>query len=116
MIPNSGDDQRALPRPDDRPRGVFLVTPADLVQVHEYFGGGGDYGLEDVGELLGIGTVDRSGDWLRLCLSRSELKELKVAADAYSFDYPAELIEMCMDIIRGASAAPGESLEFLSNF
>lgn len=109
-------DSRPLPDPEDRPRGVFLRQDQELAQVHEYLGGGGDYGLEDVSEQLGLGAVDREQGWLRLCLSRAEVRELKVTADAYSFDYPAELIEMCLDMVRGADGVSGDPLEFLSNF
>jgi len=116
MSDEHGHELPDLPAPGDLTAGVFLATADGLVQVHAYLGGGGDYGLDDVSELLGLGAVDRDGDWLRLRLTRSELRELKATADAFSFDYPAELIEMCMDMVRGAGTVPGEPVVFLSNF
>ena len=114
MVPNA--EPQNLPSPGDMPTGVFVATPVGLMQVHEHLGEGDDYGLADVRQLFGLGTVDRREDWLRLRLTRRELHELRITVDAYSFDYPAELIEMCMDMVRSAGSLSGDPLEFLGNF
>ena len=69
--------------------------------IHEH--AGGDYGLEDIPELFQLGRLvpDPEG---RECiaLSAGEIRELKVLADAYSFDFEPGLIELCLELHRFA--------------
>ncbi len=64
---------------------------------------GGDYGIEDIPELfqLGHSTADADGRE-RVTFTADELRELKVLADAYSFDFEEGLIELCLDLHRFA--------------
>lgn len=77
--------------------------------VHAYINE--NYGLGDVQEMLEIGRLSESDDeTLTLTLSRKEITDLKNLADAFSFDYDEGFIEMCLDIHRFASEAPGDTL------
>jgi hypothetical protein len=66
------------------------------VLVHEYIGG--DYGLDDIRELLGLGALDDREDSVRLHLTGREIARLKLEMDASGFDYEPDFVQMCLDI------------------
>jgi len=68
--------------------------------VHAYQDG--DYALEDVHEYFGLGRLEAPplGHDALLVLDAAELRELKVQADAYSFDYEEAFVEMCLEMHR----------------
>ncbi len=77
--------------------------------VHEY--ADGDYLLQDIAELFGLGEVQPDGT---LKVMRDQLRPLKVRADAESFDHEEGFIEMCLDLWRFGSDKDLEALRFLS--
>ncbi|NIR60368.1 MAG: hypothetical protein GWO02_13040 [Gammaproteobacteria bacterium] len=96
--------------------GVYAADPRGEPQlVHAFLPA--DYGLTDIAEHFRLGRVERGArpGHRVLALSPRELRELKVAADAYSFDYEEGFIEMCHDIMRFAAERPGETLRFVAN-
>ncbi len=102
------------PEPDAR--GVFATPPGcrrTLVHLYQ----GGEYGLVDVFELFGLGELHRDvQEGVALSLAARELAELKVLADAYSFDHDEGFIAMCLDLHRFATAAPADRHRFDANF
>lgn len=74
-----------------------------LHPVHAYLDD--DYTLEDVLELLAIGSRCGAG-----CVefTRHELRMLQITAHAQSFDHAEEFIRMCLDI-AALEPAPHES-------
>ena len=97
--------------------GVYSAIghePAMLVHAYQ----GGDYGLEDIPELFQLGRLEpgENADQTVLILTAAEVRELKVMADAYSFDHPAELIEMCLEMKRWADGRPADAYRFVANF
>jgi hypothetical protein len=84
--------------------------------VHQYEDG--DYGLEDIychfelGELESTDPSENTIIWL----SDTELRELKVMADARSFDFEEGFIEMCMDVQRFGADIAAERVKFIANF
>ncbi|NIM29354.1 MAG: hypothetical protein GTO28_16115 [Gammaproteobacteria bacterium] len=103
-----GDRQEQAP-------GVYAIDEhGELTLVHEYQDG--DYSLEDLLEEFGFGRAageSENGDAI-IALNAEEIRQLKVNADAYSFDYDEGFIEMCLDIERFATAASEESLRLVS--
>ncbi len=90
--------------------GVYFVNDrGDAVLVHEY--ADGEYMLEDIVELFAVGRREDGG---ALVVKRSELRPLKIRADAESFDHEEGFIEMCLDIWRFGSETEAESLRFVS--
>lgn len=86
--------------------GVYAVgEDGDRMLVHGYLDD--SYALEDIVENFGLGRLDRSAsdDGPELVLSDKDVRELRVNADAYSFDYEEGFIEMCLDIDRFAAAS-----------
>lgn len=83
--------------------------------VHRYQGG--DYGIEDIPELfqLGRSAADEDGRE-RVVLTADELRELKVLADAYSFDFEEGLIELCLDLHRFAEQRRESEFVFVQDF
>ncbi|MFQ6017973.1 MAG: hypothetical protein ACE5KF_07235 [Kiloniellaceae bacterium] len=102
----------------DRPEspGVYARRPGgQVVQVHAYQDG--DYGLTDIAEVFGLGEAGLADDGRpALALTRKELRQLKVLADAYSFDYEEGLIELCLDLHRFALEADAEPIRFWADF
>lgn len=95
------------------PPGVYAATPQGAVeQVHLYQGG--EYALTDIPMMFELGTQAAGEE--RLVLDRSELRQLKVMADAQSFDHPPEFIEMCLEVHRFALTVPGETVTFVATF
>lgn len=80
--------------------------------VHDHTGG--EYGLEDIPELFQLGQVrtDPQGRE-RVVLTAAEIRELKVLADAYSFDFEPGLIELCLDLHRFAIERPENEFELI---
>lgn len=91
-------------------------TEGKLRLVHRYQGG--DYGLEEIVEKFGLGRADSLETAMNavVVLSTSDIKELKVMADAHSFDYEEGFIEMCLEIQRFASTQAGDNFRFTANF
>lgn len=99
----------------DQAPGVYAVDEqGGLTLLHTYQND--DYSLEDVQESFGLGTVERGDDEHGglLVLDAREVHELKVNADAYSFDYDEGFIQMCLDIERFHSGLPGEMVRLIS--
>ena len=103
-----GDSQEQAP-------GVYAVDEEGrLTLLHEYHDG--EYSLEDLLEEFGFGRTERdteNGNAI-IMLDAREIRELKVNADAYSFDYDEGFIEMCLDIERFASGAAQQGVRLVS--
>lgn len=68
---------------------------------------GGDYHLHDIVEFFALGEAGTTVDgWPALALTEAEVRRLKTAADAYSFDHDEGLIALCLDIHRYAGQQP----------
>ena len=97
--------------------GVYSInSEGQLQRMHLYQDG--DYGLEDIVEYFGLGRIapaERS-NWVTLAMTGKELRELKVMADAYSFDYAEEFIEMCLEMHRFSTTHSASEIEFEANF
>ena len=95
--------------------GVYaLDEDGGLTLLHEYQDG--EYSLENLIEEFGFGRMDggtENGDEI-VVLAPKEIRQLKVNADAYSFDYDEGFIAMCLDIDRFASGNADESLRLVS--
>jgi hypothetical protein len=98
----------------EEPEVYIQSADQERVLVHRYLGG--DYGLEDIPELFQLGHLGNHITARVLTLSAKEVRELKVLADAYGFDYQEEFIVMCLDLSRYAGTLPGSSFCFLANF
>ena len=99
----------------EQTQGVYAIDEdGGLMLLHEYQDG--EYSLQDLLEEFGFGQKQgdtENGDAIIL-LNAREVRELKVNANAYSFDYDEGFIEMCLDIERFASGAAGESVRLVS--
>jgi 5'-3' exonuclease len=99
----------------DQAPGVYAVDDnGELTLLHEYQDG--DYSLEDVLEEFGFGRMEGSsenGDAV-VELDSKEIRELKVNADAYSFDYDEGIIAMCLDIERHFSGTAEAGVRLVS--
>lgn len=92
-----------------------VVPDCGAEPIHRYQGG--DYGLADIPELFLLGReVEDPGDRERIALTPREIRELKVLADAYSFDFEAGLIELCLDLHRFAIARREDEFVFVQDF
>ncbi len=97
--------------------GVYAThANGDDRLVHRYQGG--DYGLEEVAEYFQLGEIEatESEDETILLLTKKELRELKMMADAHSFDYEEGFIEMCLEMQRFAAIRSDEKFRFRANF
>lgn len=82
--------------------GVRCVEP-DLGERLVHAWQDGDYALEDIPDLFRLGrVVSELGQPVRVALTADEIRELKVMADAYSFDFEEGLIGLCLDLHRFA--------------
>ena len=100
------------PRIDES--AVRCIEPA-CGAVHRYQGG--DYGLEDISDLFLLGRLEPApGDDDRLVLTPAEIRELKVMADAHSFDFEPGLIELCLDLHRFAIQRRESRFVFVADF
>lgn len=103
-----GDSQEQTP-------GVYAIDEqGELTLLHEYQDG--EYSLNDLLEQFGFGQAEQNsdnGDTI-IVLDAREIRELKVNADAYSFDYDEGFIEMCLDIDRFAGGAEEERMRLVS--
>ena len=102
-----GDSQEQAP-------GVYAVDDQGrLTLVHEYQND--EYSLDDVLEEFGFGRAEELGESETIVvLDGREIRELKINADAYSFDYDEGFIEMCLDIERYSTGADGETIRLVS--
>ncbi len=95
--------------------GVYAIDDqGGLTLLHEYQDG--EYSLEDLLEEFGFGRAEEdsdNGDAV-IVLDSREIRELKVNADAYSFDYDEGFIEMCLDIERYATGVEGDRVRLVS--
>jgi hypothetical protein len=103
-----GDNQEETP-------GVYAIDEdGGMTLLHEYLGD--EYSLGDLLEEFGFGQTEagtENGSAI-VVLSAPEIRELKVNADAYSFDYDEGFIEMCLDIERFSAATADENLRLVS--
>jgi len=91
----------------ERPGVYLLAAHGARRRVHEWVddGEGPAYGLEDVVRCFGLGRIEERGahrDEVVLALAAGEVRELKVMADAYGFDYQPGFVEMCVEMSRAA--------------
>lgn len=96
--------------------GVRCVQP-DCGErlVHRYQDG--DYGLEDIPELFQVGRVLSEPEGTeRIELRADEIRELKILADAYSFDFEGGLIQLCLDLHRFAIERRDDTFVFVQDF
>jgi len=99
----------------DQTSGVYAVDEdGGLTLLHEYQDG--EYSLDDLAEEFGFGQIqgDAESDDASIVLVAREIRELKLNADAYSFDYNEGFIAMCLDIERFASGTDEENLRLIS--
>ncbi len=96
--------------------GVYASDGRGEHLVHLYQGG--FYALADIHENFRLGTVEEPGEEgeSSLVLDRSDLRQLKSAADGYSFDFEEPFIEMCLEMVRFAQKVPGETIRFTATF
>ncbi|MDZ7829010.1 MAG: hypothetical protein U5K33_05825 [Halofilum sp. (in: g-proteobacteria)] len=93
---------------------VRCVRPEEERPLHEH--SGEDYGLADIPTLFQLGRiVADTGGRERVRLSAAEIRELKVLADAYSFDFEPGLIELCGELHRFAVDRREREFEFLQD-
>lgn len=99
----------------DQTAGVYAIDDdGGLTLLHEYLSD--EYSLEDLLEEFGFGRTEtgrENGDAI-IVLNAEEIRELKVNADAYSFDYDEGFIAMCLDIERSATGLEAEQLRLVS--
>ena len=99
----------------EQTRGVYAVDEeGGLTLLHEYQDG--EYSLQDLLEEFGFGHTEggtENGHAI-IVLDAREIRELKVNADAYSFDYDEGFIEMCLDIERFASGTAQAGVHLVS--
>jgi hypothetical protein len=102
---------------DDLPLGVYSTDASgEQTLVHRYEDG--DYGLEDIYSHFQLGELESTdpSENTIIWLSDSELRELKVMADARSFDFEEGFIEMCLDVQRFSLDIMAERVQFIANF
>lgn len=99
----------------DQAPGVYAVDDdGELTLLHEYQDG--EYSLEDLIEEFGFGQMEENSDNgdAVIVLDSKELRELKVNAHAYSFDYDEGFIAMCLDIERHSSGVADNGMRLVS--
>ena len=96
--------------------GVYCIDPPSGDRpVHLYQVG--DYALADIPELFLVGRLAPDPDGRdRVVLTPREIRELKTAADAYSFDFEEGLITLCLDLHRFAIERPDPEFTFVADF
>lgn len=97
--------------------GVYATDASGRrVRVHVYQGG--DYGLGDIVESFQLGAREPApgSEETMLVLTARELRQLKTMADAYSFDFDEEFIEMCHALAEFARGQQREEFRFTANF
>ena len=95
--------------------GVYAIDErGELTLLHEYQDD--DYSLEDILEEFGFGRAegDTEDGVPIVALNAEEISELKINADAYSFDYDEGFIEMCLDIERFATGTSEQAVRLIS--
>ena len=97
--------------------GVYCHdSPGDPVLVYAYQGG--NYRLADVAGIFQLGRIEggaQAGESV-LVLGAADVPKLKTLADAFSFDYDEEFIEMCHALHRSALSRGGDNIRFTANF
>ncbi|MFQ5783305.1 MAG: hypothetical protein ACE5H8_00595 [Alphaproteobacteria bacterium] len=97
--------------------GVYAAdAEGNMTLVHPYQGG--PYRLVDIFDIWGLGRIEggaRKGESV-LVLERGEIRKLKTLADAFSFDFDQEFIEMCHAMHRFAVRLTGDSFRFIGTF
>jgi len=88
-------------------QGVYSAH-GELVHRHQ----GGEYRLADVAAYFELGRVETVAGQSTLTLNAHEVRQLKLQADAYSFDYDEGFIDMCLDIHRYTERHPAPSFSF----
>ncbi len=99
----------------EQTQGVYAVDEdGGLTLLHEYQDG--EYSLQDLLEEFGFGHTEGGAEngHAIIVLDAREIRELKVNADAYSFDYDEGFIEMCLDIERFSSGAAQAGMRLVS--
>jgi len=99
----------------DHTAGVYAIDESgELTLVHEYQDG--EYSLEQLLEEFGFGHAedDSENGHTIVALDAREIRQLKVNADAYSFDYDEGFIEMCLDIERFVTGEAEEGVRLVS--
>lgn len=101
---------------DDTPLGVYHTDVNGTHRlVHQYMDG--DYDLEDIFRYFQLGTLESTrSEIATIRLSKNELRELRVMADARSFDFEEGFIEMCLDIQRFSEDTNATAMAFFANF
>ncbi len=106
---------------EQRSPGVYGVDrDGREQQVHPYQGG--PYTLSDVAQLFDLGRLGEGGGGHEtvLVLTAEEVRTLRTMADAYSFDYEEEFIEMCLEMALFADqlvgGQGGGEVRFTANF
>lgn len=96
--------------------GVYIHINEQFKLIHEYHDG--DYVLEDTIEYFQLGSLISDNDFEQIVVEydHRELHQLKVQADAYSFDHEPGFIEMCLELYRFSINNPQEKYRFLANF
>lgn len=90
--------------------GVYSAQ-GEIVHRHQ----GGEYCLTDVVAVFELGRVETAAGETRLTLDDREVRQLKLQADAYSFDYEEGFIDMCLDIHRFTELHPAPSFCFTAH-
>jgi hypothetical protein len=98
---------------DGETPGIYLLGPAATpVLVHAYLNE--NYALADVAEILQYGKVgENAGGAPMLTLTRREMADVANMINASSFDYDDGFVEMCLDMARHATDAPGAEVVFI---
>lgn len=77
---------------------------------------GGDYALDDVTREFQLGNSEREQGYTVLQMDMGELRRLNACADAYSFDFDEEFIEMCKALYQYAIDLGAARCRFIANF
>ncbi len=99
----------------DHTAGIYAIDEnGELTLLHEYQDD--EYSLEQLLEEFGFGKAedDSENGHTVIALDAREVHELKVNADAYSFDYDEGFIAMCLDIERHVTSAAEEGVRLVS--
>ncbi len=102
---------------NDLPLGVYSADASgERRLVHQYQDG--DYDLEDIYHYFRLGELESRdpSETTIIWLTGNELRELKVMADARSFDFEEGFIEMCLDVQRFGVDIAAERVRFIANF
>ncbi len=102
---------------DDLPLGVYGTdSSGEQTLVHEYQDG--DYGIEDIYHHFELGELESTdpSENTIIWFTERELRQLKIMADARSFDFEEGFIQMCRDVQRFGIELEPEKVRFIANF